>query len=46
MKNKQDTARDQMSFSSFEDRIWRDNPVWFIDVFSGKIELEEIGFSI
>jgi hypothetical protein len=26
MKHKQGTARDQISFSSFEDRISRDNP--------------------
>jgi hypothetical protein len=46
MKHKQGTARDQISFSSFEDRISRDNPVRFIDVFSGKIDLEKIGFSV
>jgi len=40
MKHKQGTARDQISFSSFEDRISRDNPVRFIDVFSGKIDLK------
>jgi len=46
MKHKQGTARDQSSFSSFEYRISRDNPVRFIDVFSGKIGLEKIGFSV
>jgi transposase len=46
MKHKQGTARDQISFSSFEDRISRDNPIRFIDVFSGKIDLEKIGFSV
>jgi len=46
MKHKQGTARDQSSFSSFEDQISRDIPVRFIDVFSGKIGLEKIGFSV
>jgi hypothetical protein len=46
MKHKQGTARDQISFSSFEDRISRDNPARFIEVFSGKIDLEKIGFSV
>ncbi len=40
MKHKQGTARDQISFSSFEDRISRDNPVRFIDVFSGKLDFQ------
>ena len=46
MQHKQGTARDQISFNSFEDRISRDNPVRFIDVFSGKLDLEKIGFSV
>ena len=46
MQHKQGTARDQISFNSFEDRISRDNSVRFIDVFSGKLDLEKIGFSV
>ena len=45
MQHKQGTARDQINFSSFEDRISRDNPVRFIAIFSGKLDLEKIGFS-
>lgn len=44
MQHRQGTARDQIGFSSFEDRISKDNPVRFIDVFSQKIELEKLGF--
>jgi hypothetical protein len=46
MQHKQGTARDQISFSSFEDRISRDNPIRFIAIFSGKLDLEKIGFSV
>jgi transposase len=46
LQHKQGTARDQISFSSFEDRISRDNPIRFIAIFSGKLDLEKIGFSV
>lgn len=46
LKHKQGTARHRISFSSFDYRISRDNSVWFIDIFSGKIDLEKIGFSV
>ena len=46
MQHKQGLARDQISFGSFEDRISKDNPVRFIAIFSEKLDLEKIGFSV
>ena len=46
MQHIQGIARDQISFSSFEDRISKDNPLRFIDVFAAKLDLDKIGFSV
>jgi transposase len=46
MQHIQGIARDQISFNSFEDRISKDNPVRFIDVFVAKLDLDKIGFSV
>ena len=38
--------RNQMSFSSLEDTISKDNPVGFIDAFVEALSLESLGFSV
>lgn len=40
------TSRHQISFGTLEDCISIDNPVRFIDIFSSKLDLEKLGFSL
>jgi len=40
------TSRHQVSFGTLEDCISTDNPVRFIDIFSAKLALEKLGFSL
>ena len=46
MQHIQGISRLQISFGTLEDRISLDNPVRFIDVFSEKLDLAKIGFSV
>lgn len=46
MQHIQGISRVQISFGTLEDRISNDNSIRFIDVFSEKLDLEKIGFSV
>jgi len=39
-------SRDQISFKTLEDGITNNNPVRFIDAFSGQLDLVKLGFII
>ena len=46
MEIKANVQRDQISFSSIEDSIEKDNPIRVIEAFIEHINLKELGFEI